>query len=1158
MFSESDRALKVLMTLDILEPGISVQSDIPGRIRLRAPHAIADAASARHVEDWMRANLSVRSVTANAANGSLLVEYVPSQLDATRIVRALEDAVLGRHGAGAPKADRRQYSSATNVRSEGSRTSRTRGHTEARRGTRWLSEVVHAAVPGRIRFRSELIRLSPTLTLAVEYRLRNIRGVTHVTTNPHNGSVLVEFDAGATNTAALHEALESVLARERPAPSGVLPLAPNGHRPARRQENGHTQPATATAIPARDDDSPAWFTETVDQVAVQLRTNPQNGLTPKDAAKRLGQYGRNEVPDIPRRPRSAILGEQVVSVPGLMLSAAAIFSLLTGAAIDAVFIGGAIVANAAIGFFTEDYAERTIQSLRQARTPHARILREGRRTKIDLAEVVPGDILLLEPGHVVAADGRVVRADNLLMDESLLTGEQAGQEKTPQALRRTDVPIAERSNMVYAGSAVESGKGAAIVTATGLRTELGRIRTLIGEAPDTPPPMSRELQKLGGTLAVLSAAACTVFAAVGLLMGLPPLEILAVSASLAVSAIPEGLPTVATTTLALGMKRMRAQNVVMRRLQAVAALGSGTVLCVDKTGTLTENRMSVRSFTLEGEDTEVAGTIAPDGIRFIRRGHTVAPQEDPVLMSALQVCALCTEAELQPKPSGELDATGSSTEQALLLTVAAAGVDVPRLRAAHERVAIQGRGPERNYMASLHRTPDGREEVLVKGAPEEVMELCSRELTASDPVPLSPKRRGQLLVANSRLAARGMRLLGLARRVLEPGETWHGADRILSWIGLVAMEDPVRGGAREAVEELRAAGIRTLMLTGDQLITAGTVAQQVGLGEHGQVRVAYASAIEESLASGQPLPDALARVSPSHKYEIVRMLQERGHVVLMTGDGVNDAPALKAADVGIAMGVRSTQIARDIAGVILLDDNLASVPIAVGLGRTIYANIRKALRFLLSSNLADIGLVGASLMLGLSFPLTAVQLLWINLVTDVFPAIALAMEPAEPGVMRQPPRPPQEPILSRPLWRIITRESAIIALATMASYLWGIGRYGAGAQARTMAFSTITFGEILYARACRTERPHPRGEAPKPNRYLAYCLAASAGAQVLALLLPPLRVVFGTAPLALADWLMVAGTSSSILALAEASKRLPAAPEPRALPARREPALLPA
>ncbi|MDQ2731980.1 MAG: cation-transporting P-type ATPase, partial [Armatimonadota bacterium] len=883
-----------------------------------------------------------------------------------------------------------------------------------------------------------------------------------------------------------------------------------------------------------------YFKWSPEAVAKELRTVPSRGLSAAQVSRRMGRYGRNEVPDIPRRPRSAIMKEQVFTIPGMMLSAAAGFSALTGASTDAIFIAGALVANVVVGYLTEDYAERTIQSLRQVRTPHARVLRDGRRAKISISEVVPGDILLLEPGHVVAADGRVVRSEKLVMDESLLTGENVGQAKFPDTIERDDTPLAERCNMVYAGSAVASGKGAAIVTATAMRTELGQIRTLIGEAPDTPPPMSRELQRLGGTLALLSVGVCAVIGVTGILMGLPLVEVLTVTASLAVSAIPEGLPTVATTTLALGMKRMRAQNVVIRRLPAVAALGSATIICVDKTGTLTENRMSVRCFVLADVETEVAGALSTGGIRCIRRGQTVSPQDDPLLLAALQVGALCTEAELTRLPDGEWDAVGSSTEQALLLTAVYAGIDVPRIRAELELKELQERAAGRNYMVTMHQGMGGRSEILVKGAPEEVLALCSNERTTDGEVALTGRRQQQILQGNARLAVRGMRVLGLAQCHLEPGEHWNGPHGRLSWIGLVGMEDPVRGGAREAVEQLAKAGIRTLMLTGDQRITAEAVGRAVGLGEAGEVQVADASAIEECLASGHPLPDVLARISPADKFKIVQLLQNRGHVVMMTGDGVNDAPALKAADVGVAMGVRSTQIARDLADVILLDDNLQSLPIAISQGRTIFANIRKSLRFLLASNLSDIGLVAGALVLRLPLPLTALHLLWMNLVTDVFPAIALSMEPSEPGVMDEPPRPSKEPLLTRSLWRIISREAAIIAAATFGSYLWAVVKYGAGARARTVAFTTITMAELAYAISCRTEKPGLAGASGRKNSYLWACLSISALAQVAAVTFPPFRLLLGTTPLGLADWLTVALGSGAALAATEGLKLLPA------------------
>ncbi|HET6383988.1 MAG TPA: HAD-IC family P-type ATPase [Armatimonadota bacterium] len=996
--------------------------------------------------------------------------------------------------------------------------------------------LVHDAAAGRTRFRVEAMRSAPALARVLEEQTLLFPGVLEVTANPLTGSLLVRYDPAVTGSAILLSFI-GALVDSAPWAQGAPP-----------RQSGTGASKTARRRKGRDanQDSEPWHRMSADLVAAKLKTSLFRGLTSSQASRRLGRYGRNEVPDIPRRPRGAILTDQLISAPGVMLSAAAVFSMITGAVTDALFISGALVGNVALGFFTEDYAERTIQSLRQVGAAQARILRDGRRSRIPIEEVAPGDILILEPGHVAAADGRLIRVEKLVMDESLLTGESVGQPKTVSSIDQPELPIADRANMIYAGSAVSSGRGAAVVTATGLHTELGRIRTLIRESPDTPPPMSRELQRLGSTLAMLSVGVCAGFGALGILFGLPPVQVLAVMASLAVSAIPEGLPTVATTTLALGMKRLRESNVVIRRLPAAAALGSATVLCVDKTGTLTENRMSVRCFVLNDAETEIAETA--DNVRCVRHGQYISPQDDPALLSAMQVGALCTEAELTPGRDGGWDAIGSSTEQALLLTAIRAGVDVPRFRTEMQTHEIQERSPGRNYMISLHDRLDGGTELLVKGAPEEVIALCSAEVSPDGMGELSPRRQIQLLEWNERLAGRGLRVLGLARTVLQPGEVWNGSHRRLAFVGLVGLDDPVRGGAREAVEQLARAGIRTIMLTGDQRITAASVGRAIGLGNGSAARVANAAAIQESLASGQPLPDVLARVSPDQKYTIVRLLQDRGHVVMMTGDGINDAPALKAADVGVAMGARSTQVARDLADVILLDDNLGNIPVAVSQGRTIFDNIRKSLRFLLASNLSDIGLVGASLLLRSPFPLTALHLLWMNLVTDVFPAIALALEHPEPDVMLRPPRPPGEPLLTRSLWRLVGREAAVIAAATYGTYAWSLSRYGAGARSRTVAFNTITMSQILYALACRSERPGIAGAGGQGNRYLLSCLGISAAAQALTTLLPPLRLLLGTTPLSASDWIAVATGSGAVIGLTEGLKMLPS-PGPRQIAA---------
>lgn len=1056
--------------------------------------------------------------------------------------------------------------------------------------------VAHNIVPGRTRFRVQLSGPSHGWANYLEQHLGQLPEVCSATANPLTGSVLVNYDPARTSTVALRGLIEGLLARLQPSSNATSPgQRSNRKRPGVRQD-AVAHPATlrggsvaasrrqgprvlalkttplAAAGAVSKAKSPAayrstlirsrarnieaaptlpWHNWEAETVARHFQVLLDHGLTPQQAMRRLQQYGSNEVPDIPRRSRTAILLDQVVSIPPLMLGVAGIFSFLTGAALDAFFIIGALVANTALGFCTEEYAEQTIQSLRQTRPPEATVRRAARSMRIPLQHLVPGDILLLAPGQVVAADGRVLRAENLTLDESLLTGESVGQLKTaaslppqpPQRGRSPALPITERTNMVYAGSAVIAGHGEILVTATGLSTELGRISTLIGAASDTPPPMSRELHRLGGTLALIATGLCGLFALVGILQGMPALAVLALSASLAVSAIPEGLPTVATTTLALGLRHLRQHNVVIRRLPVVAALGSATVLCVDKTGTLTQNRMSARCFVLDDDEIETVQDV-PDGVvreaslHCVRQGQVLAPQDDALLRLALQVGALCTEAELRPLSHGAWSARGSGTEQALLLA-AAACLDMPQLQ---EQFTLRERVPRsagHNYMVSIHDHPGGPAAVFIKGAPEEVLNLCTHEHTRRGKTLLTGSRRQRHLDANARLASRGLRVLGLAVGMTSPGATWTERPDRLEWIGLVGLEDPLRSEARTAIKQLAGAGIRTLLLTGDQAHTAAAIGQAVGLGQTGKVYVATASAIQDCLTSGRPLPDVLARVSPQHKFDIVQLLQQRGEVVIMTGDGINDAPALKAADVGVAMGTRSAQLARDLAGMILLDDNLLNLPRAVAQGRTIYTNIRKALRFLLASNIADIGLAGACLLLNLAFPLTALQLLWMNLISDVFPAIALAMEPAATQVMQAPPRPPGEPLMTRSLWQMIAREAAAIAAAALGSYLWGVGRYGLGARARTVTFTTITLSEIIYALACRSERPRPLGKAIQPNRYLASCLGISAAAQVATVVFPPLRLLLGTTPLSWLDWLIVTAASSSVFGTAEMLKRLP-------------------
>jgi Ca2+-transporting ATPase len=851
-------------------------------------------------------------------------------------------------------------------------------------------------------------------------------------------------------------------------------------------------------------EQPRWYTVATTEVVARLSTSVDQGLSTDDAIARLARFGANRWPTPqPRSPLATIAGH-LTSMPVLLLGGAAALSIASGALLDAAVILSVVAANAGVGYVTERRVERILTSLQQTAVPQATTRRDGREVVIPASALVPGDVMVLKAGHDVPADGRVVFADGLNIDESALTGESVPVGKRTSIVSANGA-VAGRINMVHAETVVADGSGIALVTATGRHTEMGQIRALVAETTLPATPLERQLERTGRRLVAVSLGACAAALGLGLLRGVPGLEMARSAISLAVAAVPEGLPAVATTTLALGMQTMMRRGTLVRRLAAVESLGAVTVLCADKTGTLTENRMTVDSWSIGtreyGQGPELAGERASDA----------------ALDRALSVAVLCNEAELSENGG---DGNGSSTETALLSAARQAGLDYRAYRRRYPLRSIRRRTETDNWMATVHA--DGL--VAVKGAPEEVIARADRWIDDGVEQPLDAAARRALLRLNDRIAARGLRLLGLAFK--ESATTSEPDVDGLIFVGLVALTDPVRPGVGEAMRACRAAGIRTVLITGDHARTAAAIYQQAALGDRtptvfdgaqvGDVR-------PESLPSVIRDVDVFARVSPADKYRIVRALQAAGEVVAMTGDGINDAAALRAADIGVAMGARGTDVARDVADVVLVTDDFAGIVAAVEQGRAIHANVGKALRFLLATNFSEILVTLGAMVAGAPRPMSAIQFLWINLLSDVAPALALAVEPAEPDIMSRPPRDPAEPMLSRGALLEITRDAGVLAVTTLAVHGLAVARYGAGARSTTLAFSTLTTAQLLQALAYRSGAPLSPGRASRSP--LFGVVAASVAAQIGGMAFPALRRVLGLTPMSPSDWALVGGAA---------------------------------
>ena len=957
----------------------------------------------------------------------------------------------------------------------------------------WAPTLQHE-LPGRLRVRIPAVRGDAAAARRAVGAALLCAGVRQADANPATGSLLVEHDGVRGGTELIAELGRVLNGDRRGGTDGIV--GPHGTATARgrkarasRAAPGPTKAAKPKAAPASKTAAGAEGIRAVPNAEVtpdpgnkddwhglssraclnRLRSDPARGLGASDAAERLSRYGPNALPETPPPTLLDMLTDQIATAPVGLLAGSAAVSIATGAIVDAAAIGVVVAINSIIGVGTERQSERIIRSLAVGAPDTARVIRDGEAVDVPLAEVVPGDLILLAPGTYVAADARLIRVNHLSVDESALTGESLPVDKAVDPELPANAPLAERVNMLYRGTVVAGGNGTALVVATGLETELGKIQTAAGRLETPETPMQRQLDDLGTRLAILSAAACGVVFGIGLLRRLPLIELLRTSVSLGVAAVPEGLPAVATTTLALGIRRMRRHQASVRRLGAVEALGAIEVLCLDKTGTLTRNRMAVTALAVDGHRLEFAadGTPAP------------GPLSQRRFDQFLRALALCNESIVTRDELGRPQTQGSATENALLELAVAGNLDIDKTRERYPLLATHHRAEGRPFMITEHRLPGGRRLLVMKGSPRAVVERCARLRRGRGTRNLSETDAAEVVRENERWAGDGLRVLAVATATLDKGA--KAAEAPFEYLGLVGLSDPLRDGVKELIADLHAAGIRTVMITGDQSATAYAIATELGLSGNRPLKILDSTDLgdldADALTGLAQEVDVFARVSPSHKLEIVQALRRTGQVVAMTGDGINDGPALKAADVGVAMGSAQLDVARSVADIVIEDDNLATLVTAIAEGRTTYGNIRKTVRFLLSTNFGEIGIVLASLLLGLKPPFNAMQLLWINLVTDIFPGLALAQEPAEDGVLSRPPRDPAEPIIGNEDLATMIRESAVMTGGTLASYLYGLWRYGPGPQASTLALSTIVGGELAHALACRCllyTSPSPR------------------------------------------------------------------------------------
>jgi len=910
---------------------------------------------------------------------------------------------------------------------------------------------------------------------------------------------------------------------------------------------------------------------TAAEVCASLGTDPERGLTAAEAAARLAATGPNALASAPPAPAWRRFLAQFESPLVLLLVAAVAISLAVwalegaaGAPYESIMILAIVLANATLGYVQEARAEAAIAALRSMAAPHAVVVRDGEQRSIAAAEVVPGDLIVIEEGASVPADARLIESVSLQTTEASLTGESTPLAKLTGPVS-ADAHLGDRVNMLFAGTAATYGHGRAVVTATGMRAEIGKIADLLAATHDERTPLQAELAYVGRLLGAAVILIAVVVGATILVMQQHVtvavlVAVLLFAISLAVAAVPEGLPAVTTMALSLGMQRMARRNVIVRRLAAVETLGSATVILSDKTGTLTRNEMTVRAVATAAGRADLTGSgYAPEG-ELVAGGEPLA--DGPLLREvewALAAGFLASNAELVEEADGTRSVRGDPTEGALKVAALKAGLSAEALGTRFERVGEIPFSAERKLMSTAHSdTGQRRTVLLVKGAPDVLLARCTHEQTGDARRPLDDARRVAILEAVEGLAEEALRTLGIAFRTI-PAEAVAGldesAERDLVWIGVAGMIDAPRPEAQAAVQAAHRAGIRVGMITGDHPTTGAAIARELGIARRGERAVTGADVERMSdaeLAERVRTCTVYARVSPEHKLRIVQALRSHGEVVAMTGDGVNDAPALRAADIGVAMGLAGTDVAREASDMILTDDNFASIVAAIEEGRSIYANIQKFLRYMLSTNIAEVLVLFLAVALAaalglvanagdaLVLPLLPAMILWINLLTDGAPALALGVDPADPEVMRRPPRDPRIRVITRRMWIGVAVAAAAItagALGVLDAGLPGGLIEGKGdiAYARTLVFTTLVLSQLFEVHCIRSdERSLVHGLFS--NRWLWLAVALALLLQGLALHLPLLQTAFGAVPLSLTDWLMCTAAASPVLFAREALK----------------------
>ncbi|MCB9140254.1 MAG: cation-translocating P-type ATPase [Caldilineaceae bacterium] len=924
-----------------------------------------------------------------------------------------------------------------------------------------------------------------------------------------------------------------------------------------------TTDQSAAATPEKPADT-AWYRLPYQEVMNRLGSNRQPGLSSAEAEQRLQQYGPNEITERKGRTRWQILFEQFTNILTVILIAAAVISIFLGDEIEAIVILAIVALNGLLGFYQEYKAEQSMEALKRMSVPTVRVRRDGKVREVSARELVPGDIVLLETGNVVPADGRMIESVNLRAMEAALTGESEAVEKSADLVLSEDRVIGDQRNMLFSGTVVNYGHGEMIVTGTGMETELGHIADMIQSVSDEQTPLQQRLDGLGKILAIAAIILVVVIFVMGVLQGNPVEEMLLTAVSLAVAAIPEALTAVVTIALSLGAQRMLRRKALIRKLPAVETLGSVSIICSDKTGTLTQNRMTVMAIDIAEQHIELAqpehttDRFDLEPIKEMKPGEKLVPTLDLLLMAG----ALNNDAQLEEDADhpGEYHAIGDPTEGALVLAAAEYGIFKSDLEQALPRKGELPFDSVRKRMTTIHKMPADASDVppslqavwerrvdrplprylaITKGAIDGLMEHADRVWINGDLVALDNKWRARIMRAHDEMAGKGMRVLAAAIRGLDElpaQDEIEDVEERLVLVGLFGMIDPPRPEVTESVATCRKAGIRPVMITGDHPLTARHIAQQIGITESDEFVTGQEleSMSEAELTRVAHTISVFARVSPEHKLRLIEAYQKEGSIVAMTGDGVNDAPALKKSDIGVAMGITGTDVSKEAADMILLDDNFATIVSAVEEGRTVYDNIRKFIKYLLSCNTSEIAVMLIGPFMGLPLPLLPLQILWMNLVTDGLPALALGVEPAERSVMRRPPYSSQESIFGRGMAAFIIVLGVVMSIISLTVGVWA---YRSGDPAwQTLLFTTLIFAQIVLALEVRSERDSLFTIGFFSNPPMVWAFVSTLLLQILVVYVPFFQNIFHTDPLSVRDVAIAFGASLFILIFVEVWK----------------------